>query len=315
MSYIRKCSIIAEGASTIELSEMRCRFEISQTMLGLPNMCYLRVTNLSPETAAPFHDKEYKTLTVSAGYRDGPYGVIFQGDITQGALGRETQTDTLLTIVAHDGGNAKTSTALNTTLAAGSTPKDHVDAAVKAMAPAGISKGYIGPDLSQPKYPRSVTLYAMASTVLDRIAHSAEAVWSIQNGKLTMFKKKDDNLPGDIIELSPHTGLIGMPAQEIGAVWARCLINPSIKIGTQVHLRKDLINELVVPVDQVVGYPNPAPESNFNIPQLPAAGIYTVFEIDIDGDTRGLPWYMDLHMLAKGQAPTERATAFQFPGG
>jgi len=315
MSYIRRCSIVAEGASSVELSEMRCRFEISQTMLGMPNMCYLRVTNLSPQTAAPFHDLEYKKLTISAGYRDGPYGVIFQGDITQGALGRETQTDTLLTIVAHDGGNAKTSTALNTTLAAGSTPKDHVDAAVKAMAPAGISKGYVGPDLSQPKYPRAVTLYAMASTVLDRIANSANAVWSIQNGKLTMFKKQDDHLPGDIIELSPHTGLIGMPAQEIGAVWARCLINPSIKIGTQVHLRKDLINELVIPIAPETGQPDPKFNNQLQIPELPAAGIYTVFEIDYDGDTRGLPWYMDLHLIAKGQHPTERATLFQFPGG
>ena len=314
MSYLHKISIMAEGSSSIELSEMRCRFEITQSMLGQPNMCYVRVTNLAPETAKPFHDLEYKKLTIQAGYQDGPYGMIFQGDITQGARGRETQTETLLTIVAHDGGNAKTSAALNTTLAAGSTPKDHVDAALKAMAPAGIGRGYIGPDLSKPQYPRAVTLYGMAHAILDRIAYGADAVWSIQNGQLCMFKKKDDHLPGGVIELSPSTGLIGMPAQEIGAVWARCLINPAIKIGTQVHIRKDLINELVLPVAAPTGQTDPR-FYPLQIPDLPGAGIYTVFEIDYDADTRSLPWYMDLHLLAKGAHPTERSIAFQFPGG
>lgn len=307
MSFIRKVSVTLGGAGgTLDVSTFRCRFNILQIQKGQPGQLYLKVTNLAPSTVQPFLKQEYQKVDISAGYQDGPYGQVFSGDIVQALSGRETQTDTLLTVIAHDGGQARTRSAVNKSLAAGSTPQDHVDQAIKAMAPFGITKGYIGPDLSTPKYPRSVMLYGMAWEILERVARSKQATWSVQQGKMQMIKKEGDNLPGGIIVLNSQTGLIGMPTREIGSIWARCLINPAIKPGVQVQINQSLINQAPRPLSDT-GIVQPGVFADTT-----ADGIYTVFQVEYDADTRGLPWYQDLHMLAPGATTQQSA---QFPIG
>jgi hypothetical protein len=313
LSYIRKCSITLGSASlgTLDVSNFRCRFSILQMQMLQPNQLYLKVTNLAPSTVQPFLQKEYQTVQISAGYQDGPYGQVFSGDIVQALSGRETQTDTLLTVIAHDAGQARTRAAVNKSLAAGSTPMDHVDEALKAMAPFGVTKGYIGPDLSTPKYPRSVMLYGMAWEILERVARSKQATCSFQQGVMQMIKKQGDHLPGGVIVLNSQSGLIGMPTREIGAVWARCLINPAIKPGVQVQINQALINQQPRPLNPIGGgvVPNVYADTT-------ADGIYTVFQVEYDADTRGLPWYQDLHMISQeaGGVVTVEPSGVSTPG-
>lgn len=294
--YLRKCSItLGSGGNALDLSQLRCRFNITMAINGFRNELYLRVTNLNPSTAAPFLQGEHQPVTVSAGYQTGQYGQIFSGDTTWVVNGRENPTDTMLTVIAHDGGGAHIKAAINKTFPAGSTPNDHLNAALKAMSPFGISRGYIGPDLSQPKYPRAYTYLGMAWQLLERVALTKQAVWTIQQGKIQMLKQNGDNVPGSPFVLNTNTGLIGMPTQEIGQIMARCLINPAIVPGSQVQIAQSLIQPLVLE-DQLKiqgqnSYVIPA-----GVQATAADGIYDVFAIDVEGDTRGLPWYYDLHL-------------------
>ena len=298
--YPRKCSILI-GSNNLDLSVLRCRFQINAYQVGDAGMAYCRVTNHAKSTAAPLLVQANMPFQISAGYEDGPYGVIFKGQTTQVIDGRETPTDTMLTIVAHDAGYEKTAAAVNTTIPAGSTPKDHVNAAVKSMG-GNVSQGYIGPDLSTPKYPRAVTLYAMASEILEKVARMKGATWSIQQGKMQMIAQANDSLPGGPVKLNSLTGMIGMPTQEIGGILARSLINPNIKIGGQVEINQASITQALGQIDPVTGqlqYQNGA--SNPFLPDITADGVYVVFAMDIIGDTRGDPWYMDIRCSKASQ--------------
>ena len=76
---------------------------------------------------------------------------------------------------------------------------------------------------------------------------------------------------------------------------ARCLINPVIKINTRVQISQASIQQAQLFVDVGGGVTNP---QNSKIPSLTADGIYRVLQIEVNGDTRGTPWYMDLNCFS-----------------
>jgi hypothetical protein len=298
VQYLRYCTVTADGVGSIDVSTLRCRFNISQWTMQTPNILKLQVSNMLPATARQFVQKEYKHIQVDAGYLDG-HGIIFQGDIKQAIYGRESPTDTLLTVYAADGDHAHNYATVNTTFPPGSTPQQHLNAAVSAMSPMGVTQGYIGVDLSTPVYSRAVTLFGMARDVIANIAKSKQATTSYQQEKVTMVPY-NGSAPGSAITLNSSTGLIGMPTQTIKGIFARCLINPAIKVHSQVQINQKDIQGAYAPItvqgDQTI--------TQAQLPSIAADGLYTVYRIDVDGDTRGNPWYQDLQMLATGTLPS-----------
>lgn len=302
--YIRACSILLQGGGDpLDLSTLRCRFKVTQHTLQTPNLATVFITNQNPTTARQLAQaqSEYKTLTIIAGYV-GSSGVIFSGNIVKAIYGRENPTDTLTTILAADADQAHNYGIVNTTLAAGSTPRDHVNAAVQAMAKYGVSLGFVGSsiDLSTPVYPRAVSLFGMARDVLANVARLKGATVSYQQGKVHIAAP-DDSLPGSVIVLNSQTGLIGMPTVETGGIYARALINPQLKVNGLIKIDQASIQGLL---PQVGPNGEIAPQSVEGTPTMPstaADGIYKIFRLDWEGDTRGNPWYADIGCLVPGQ--------------
>jgi hypothetical protein len=300
VNFGRYCSITFDGSvGTLDVSSLRCRFTIKQHTLQLPNTATIRITNQLPATARQLAQtiSEYKTVTITAGYQSN-FGVVFSGNIVQGIYGRESATDTMTTVFASDGDQAHNFAVVNKTLAAGSTPKDHVDAAVAAMGKYGVTMGPVGSsvDLSTPQYPRAVALFGMARDVLANVAKSKGASVSYQNGQVQIMGT-GDSAPGDTTVLNTLTGLIGMPAMSTGGVYARILINPAVKMNSLVRIDQSLIQGMQLPLGPN-GQLAPTP---IDVPNIAADGVYRVFRVDADGDTRGNPWYMDLGCLVPGQ--------------
>lgn len=312
--YLRTCSIIAQAANgaTLDVSFLRCRFQIKQHIVQTPQRATIKITNQNPDTARLFvtPNAEFTTVTIMTGYQDdGSSGVLFSGNIVQAIYGRENPTDTMTQILASDGHQGHNYGVVNKSLAAGSTPMDHVNAAAAAMAQYGLSLGTIGASLgglATPVYPRGVALYGMARDVLANIAKTKGADLSYQAGKINMLGPTD-SLPGGPVKLNSTTGLIGMPTQEIGGIMARSLINTNIKVGGLVQINQADIQGLLQGVNPD-GSSNVALNST-QVGSIAADGIYKVFKIDIDGDTRGNPWYMDIAALPVGQAPTSASIA------
>ncbi len=298
-NYGRVLSIVASPGYIDP--QLRFRFEIQQHTVQAPNRLTLKITNQLPATAQALVNLEFTSISLSAGYEDNN-GLLFSGNIVQALYGRENQTDTLTTIFANDGDHGHNFATVSKTLPAGSTPQDHVNAAMAAMAPYGIALGYIDPALNllTPVFPRAVALFGMARDVLANVAKSKQATVSYQNGQMQMIGP-NGSVPGGPVVINSNTGMIGMPTQDIGGVMVRVLINAAIKVNTLVHIDQSSITNAELPIGPV-GELAPRP---IDLPWIAADGIYRVFQIGITGDTRGNPWYMDLSCLVPGQSTAQ----------
>lgn len=309
-NYIRDCAVtFAAIGKTYDAKGIRVRFKIKQSTMHQANVATILLSNQNPSLAkALVQTGENTDVTISAGYVDN-IGVIFKGKIRRAIYGRENPTDTLTTILASDGGHGQSYATVNTTLPPGKTPKDIYDVAHAALKKYGVDPGFVGKlvDLSKPVYPRSIALFGMAWKLMNDIAKSKGATASIQNMK-THLVTPQDAIPGGAFELNTLTGLIGMPTLEIGGLYARTLINPQMKFHSLVHIDEALIQGML---PQLISSGEIAPGTDkgaINVASIAGDGVYRIYRIDVDADTRGEPWYQDLAMNNHNQAPTQAET-------
>lgn len=289
--WIRKASLIVGTEDALDLSELRFIFRIKRGDTQTPNTLRVRVYNVSEQTALRTM-KEFTRVVLQAGY-EGNYGIIFDGTIIQVRIGRENQTDTYVDITAADGDSAYNFGFVNTTLAAGATMRDVVDASMKAMEKKGVTRGYMA-FLTEQRLARGKVMFGLARKFMEGVARTTQSVWSIQDGKAVLWPETSYN-PGDIPVISPQTGLVGLPEQTSNGITARMLLNPSVKIGTLIQLKNEAI--------QLYGY-NPdikQQSENGNIEMQSALndeGLYYVMLAEHWGDTRGNDWHTEVVCLA-----------------
>jgi len=286
--YLRACTLIVSGSDRngLDLSQLRIKFSVKRSGVQTPNTADIRVYNLEEQTALRIR-KEFTKVTLQAGYQ-GNFGVIFQGNIKQVILGRESATDTFIDIVAGDGDLAYNFAVVNATLAAGSTQGDQVSAAVKSMNSKGVTAGHLG-EMPANQLPRGKVMFGNARNYLRDTAQSTGSDWSIQNEKVTFVKKKA-YLPGERIVLTSKTGLIGTPQQTTDGLNVKCLLNPNIKMSSQIEINNKSVADFKVNLD--------VPNSPANIPApLSADGVYYVLVAEHTGDTRGVEWYTSMVCL------------------
>lgn len=294
--YDRYCQLIVYGTDFqgLDLSNLRIKFSVKQTDSQNPNTADIRVYNVEDSTAlsmlinlnppAGIGLTTPGRVILQAGYQSN-YGVIFQGNIKQIILGRESATDTFVDIVAGDGHLAYNYAIVNTTVAAGSNPMNQVNAAAQAMNAYGTGLGYITP-LGAQSLPRAKVMYGNARNYLKNVAQSTNTNWSIQNENI-QFVPKQGLLPGTAVVLTSKTGLIGTPQQTNEGVNMKCLLNPMIKVGGAVNIAEATVQDFKIN------------QTNINSPANVAApltqdGNYYVLTIEQTGDTRGVEWYTSI---------------------
>lgn len=289
----RKVSVIVgqDSGAAQELSDLRVVFRVQRGDLQTPNSARLRVYNVS-ETTRQRIEKEFTRVVLQGGY-EGNFGIIFDGTIKQVRRGRESQTDTYLDITAADGDSAYNFAVVNTTLAAGSTPADHVAAACTAMNPYGVSQGYV-PDLPANPLPRGKVMFGMARDFMRSVAKTTQTVWSIQDGKAIMVPETS-YMPGEIPVITAETGMVGLPEQTQNGITIKMLLNPSVKIGCLIQIDNASVQryEYSLNVGQQA--------QNERIQQqakLQDDGFYYVMVAEHSGDTRGNEYYTDAICLA-----------------
>lgn len=295
--WLRKASLLAGDLNDngVDLSALRFTFEVRRGDRETPNSARIRIYNMNPHTANRV-SQEFSRVMLQAGY-EGSYGVIFDGSLIQARQGRENATDTFLDLTCADGDRAYNFATINTTLAAGATHADVVDAAFKAFAEKGVTRGYI-PDLTGNAYPRGRVLFGMARDVMRDVAMDLDMDWSFQNGQLTMIPRTAF-IPGDIWEVNQDTGMVGMPVQQRNYIFVRMLLNSSIKIGSVIRLENASIQRyefgLSISDQERNGFD--AVSNHLNNP-TGKYGFYRVMVAEHTGDTRGNEWYTDATCIA-----------------
>lgn len=294
--YLRKCSLIVYGTNLngLDLSNLRIKFSVKRSDTMTPNIADIRVYNVTDETALSMlinlspptgvGVSSPGRVLLQAGYESN-YGVIFQGNIKQIILGRESATDTFIDIIAGDGHRAYNYAVVNSTLAAGSTQTDQINAAVTSMTPKGVTLGHVA-GVPVSKLPRGKVMYGNAKNYLRNVGQNTGQTWSIQNEKVT-FVPITSYLPGTAVILTSKTGLIGTPQQTNEGINVKCLLNPKIQIGGRINIAEATIADFKINLS--------VPNSPANIPPpLTQDGTYYVLVAEHTGDTRGIDWYTSI---------------------
>lgn len=297
--WIRKASlIIGDDTSALEMSELHFTFSIRQSDIQTPNSANIRVYNVSKATAGRARElEEGGTVVIQAGY-DGNFGTIFRGSIIQVLVGKENATDSFIDITAGDGTLGYVFAVVKKAMAAGSTVRDRINAAMEALAAHGIRPGFIPKDLPENPLPRGKVMFGMAREILSDAAASCDADWWIHNGEVNIVGGRS-YLPGEVAVLNSETGLIGTPVQSIDGVAMRTLLNPSIVPGRVVQL-----DNKKVTIQQAKFVPDMPGSLQYGfVPKLDADGHYRAIVVNHTGDSRGQEWYTDIIGVALSGPP------------
>lgn len=294
--WIRKINVIVDGGGkALDLSGLHIQFSITKSDAQTPNEAEVTIYNMTDETANLIK-REFRNITIQAGYIDH-YGVIFQGNIKQVKLGKENGTDKFLKIYAGDGDAAYNFAVVNTTLAAGATDEDKVNAATGAMGGHGASKGSVT-GLGKSKLTRGKVMYGMARDVMRQTSESNGTSWSIQNGKVQVVPI-DGVLPTQAVVLNSKSGLIGTPEQTNDGITAQCLLNPMLSISGRVKINNGDILEADIKKDKPSKKDKPDKQDKPDKPaRITDDGFYKLLKVDYVGDTHGNDWYCNLVCLA-----------------
>jgi hypothetical protein len=275
--------------SDFEPEALRATFDIytpAWRAYWYAEICLYNLDQLTTSKLLAKPIKQGMKVTVSAGYREGNYGVIWSGEVFQPFFDRENVVDFKVTLHCILGLNEFIRNHISQSYAAQTTQYD----LIQQMADKAFNKikvGAISPDISKKKFPRGGVLFGNLDRYLSSWASDNNMQWWLSPSGLN-FQGPDSQLSSSVdFVYSPDRGIIGVPQQTQYGVDLRVLLDPRITVrpplpvvkidNSQIQLQKRQIGEL------------------FNI--LDQDGEYIVVSARHYGDTRGNDWYTDIQGL------------------
>lgn len=287
--WLRQCRlVIGKNGQGLDLSALRITFDVKKDDQTTPNSARICVYNPAPDTINRAL-KEFDTVSLDAGYTDG-MGLIYAGNIIQVRRLR-SGPDIVLEISAGDGDTAYNYGVVSTTLAAGATNKDRLQAMARAMAIGNVDAGaaLLSADTGR-ALPRGKVLYKPVKDYMREYGRDTGSAVFIDSGKLQTIKR-DGYLPGAPVELAPGTGLIGAAQQTLDGVEASSRLNPEIRIGGLVHIDPAYL----VAADTTSATASAGEKKTIH---QAAGGYYRVIATHYTGDTHGQPWDVEITGVA-----------------
>ena len=283
---------VGSGSSGFDVSNLRCTFKIEKQVDETPNYSEVAIYNLAYSTVALI--KPGATVTIEAGYENGNFGSIFTGQVVQPYSVREDGIETKLVLVCQDSGDYLNQTFTNKTLQKGSTHGDVIHVCTDTEK---ITLGHVSKEVeASGDYIRGKVLFGNSAEYVSKVAVDAQAQMYVDDGVLNIVTA-DDYSSNSVIELNPDTGLVGDPSQTDDGVSAQCLINPSIRLNTLIHIDSSYITQ------KALTNAESEPVS------FSANGTYKVIKLTYEGDTHGDPWYCNIDAIAQDSAQPAGAVA------
>jgi hypothetical protein len=322
--------------TTFDVSELRLRFNVTTRITFVePDCAEIRIYNLAPDTVhrllsmpivppgnvisttganttsqpaaiatgvpsktvTPVDNKSPGRVRLEAGYQ-GNFGTIFEGQLVQVRVGRESPMDTYVDIFAADGDAAHKWGFLNATLSEGYTAQDVVDQCMAGFAPLGVNGGGKFPTdtgVDQRQAPRGKVMFGHTRNILHDLCRTYRASWYLNADQLK-FLPLSAYAPGEAVKVDVLSGMIGLPRQTNFGVSVTTLLNPGIGRGTQIKIDNASVQRLSFSGTAVDGdaiYQNTILANN-----LDADGVYKAFMVRHYGDTRGNEWYSEAECVS-----------------
>ena len=276
---MRRYRVIVAGT---DISNLRCVFSIVKTMSSEPNKSTLQIYNLSEKTRNNISSG--KRVIIEAGYESGQYGLIYDGDIVVVVNSGLNGKDKITQIVAQDGDLFLNSGFINVSYSSGKKSIDYFNQSVGA---AGGETDSVTGDAKLSVLPRGKVMFGNTGDYMRQFAKNENALFFIDDGKVNLVKAADPPR-GQVVSLSPSSGLIGTPEMSEDGIRAKCLLNPMLKLNGLVHIDNSH-------VEMSYDFLLAASVSGGGL----STGIYKIIKFTHTGDTRGNDWYTDFVGIAQ----------------
>ncbi len=224
-------------------------------MSSEPNKGTIKVYNLSPQTRNSL--AEGKRVIIEAGYQSGYYGLIYNGEIVSVSHSGLNTKDKQTEIAAQDG-DAFLNGFVNVSYKKGQQSIDYFKQVVSA---AGVEIDYTTDDAKKSILPRGKAMFGNTVDYMRQFAKNEDALFFVDDGKVCLVKAADPPR-GEIVSLTPTSGLIGIPELTEDGVKGKCLLMPNFTLDGLVHVQS---NEA-------------------------GSGIFKIIEFTHSGDNRGNDW-------------------------
>lgn len=291
----------------IDLSQFRIKFLIDQATTSKPTTAEITIYNVSQDTIKkiPAPDNasiksEQILVTLEAGYQEN-HGIVFRGYLWWKTVGRESQTETYLTLVCSSGSRASQFATVNASIPKGATQSDVFKVVAKSMQENGVTAKE--PVLMATELPRGKVIYKMTKEAMQGLADTNAFDWYIGSDGFLAVPKDDSFDPAsEAVVLNSDTGMIGRPQMTTLGVNVECLLNPKLNVGVIVKIE----NSKIIREAYQTEVSTSAMMSNFASTDYYESvdGYYKIIARQHVGDNRGNEWTTSLICTAvKGNQP------------
>lgn len=262
-----RITVVDNSGNALDVSDLHCTFNIEKTILMQPNSSVITIYNLNAVTENKIMMSGVR-VTVEAGYEGSQFGLIFDGDILQTIREKENGNTYKLTIVALDSDRAINFEIANYSIARGQTARDIIEH-IASNASIPIPLGSISDKLKGRTLTRGKVMFGKISDYIQQIAESYDLHFYMDNGELNLVSM--DELPdGEIFELNPSSGLIGVPSQTDYGLTGQCLLNPQIKLNSLIHINNSLVRAKQIEINSNNSAPSASTISTDNSENMPS---------------------------------------------
>ncbi len=265
------------GSQIVVSSDLRVTFRIEKNILQICQFGEIVLYNLNPDTETDIL-KNGKSITLEAGYKNGPSGILFKGAIRQTIRGKEDAVTYFLKLVCFDGDEVLGLGFSNLVLAAGQTAETIIKQIARSSSVPFDVQVY--PGLNDQKTQRGKVVFGQTADEIRNITKNKDYTFYFDSGIGYVVPVKLSP-PPIVPTLNAQTGMIGFPHQLDQGISVRSLINPALKLGSWIRLNnRDIIQAQI--------------ELGTLQTLLDVDGLYRIIELVITGDTRGNDWYFDI---------------------
>ena len=288
-------NVLTVTDSSFEPEALRATFDIyTPAQQGAYWTAEINLYNLDQVTTNQLLSRPIKqgaVVTVSAGYQNGNYGVIWRGPVFQPMFGRENVVDFKITLRCLLGLNEFLRNNINMAYSSKASQFELIQQ-ICGSAFNKIPIGVISPNLSKKQMPRGGVLFGRPDKYLTNIAVNNNMQWWFSGNGLNLGRADEDIATQSIDYVyTPTTGIIGVPQQTQYGVDFRVLLDPRLLMQRPLPVVK-IDNTVIQQQKKAIGeFPS----------ILDQNGEYIVVAVRHTGDTRGNDWYTDITGLTSAQ--------------
>lgn len=277
-----------------ETNPLHCKFNV-ESMMSEPHYGELTVYNMSKDTINLLAF-EGSRLIIEAGYK-GAWGKIWDGNVFQFIEYRENVTDRVCIFNTVRGKVITADTFIVASLSGKRTINNRVEHVTQQLRMDVEPSKELKEEVQQ-TVRRTVFFGEGKKYLRDEMSLRGRKLVVNDIGKYTDSNIAKDVSTGEVLEISPESGLIGLPQQVDRGVSFQCLLDHRLKYDAPNYVTVRLKNTEVKGLKmQYGGKP----------PLMDKKGEYTVISVTHAGDTRGNDWYSNVQTVVNPAMIVENA--------